>query len=386
MDINSLIRGSYRVRDDERAKYMERLRKSEERKRQDILRKQREDEEAERQLNERLKRDADRKNKELSSDTNDQQDNNQQNNNQQNNTADFTSLIPQNPNLSKYKWSFPGRKVFTKEQRDAENRQREQNKNLDKRASRSRVRRLMEDRDSYNDAATSIEKSNPKAAAQLRSQAKALDYEIDKTVRWYQTMHPEDFKQDDGDTAPKGYYDSMLPIANAVLQSIQNPIAAPFLLWSGKKIADNIDKDRKNSLLQDAYHVFGISKNETQMATSLGKMNTLMQQQNMVNPEALDEYQKTVTELKNTQAQFEDIRNRYVSGKGISREESLNWDNLKEKINQLQQKKEKQENVFKDLMSFENHTWAGDLVSDAQSSLHDIGYLDFGTGVDSKIH
>ena len=59
--------------------------------------------------------------------------------------------------------------MFTKEQRDAENRQREQNKNLDKRASRSRVRRLMEDRDSYNDAATSIEKSNPKAAAQLRS-------------------------------------------------------------------------------------------------------------------------------------------------------------------------------------------------------------------------
>ncbi len=386
MDINSLIRGSYRVRDDERAKYMERLRKSEERKRQDVLRKQREDEEAERQLNERLKRDTDRKNKELSSDTNDQQDNNLQNNNQQNNTADFTSLIPQNPNLSKYKWSFPGRKVFTKEQRDAENRQREQNKNLDKRASRSRVRRLMEDRDSYNDAATSIEKSNPKAAAQLRSQAKALDYEIDKTVHWYQTMHPEDFKQDDGDTAPKGYYDSMLPIANAVLQSIQNPIAAPFLLWSGKKIADNIDKDRKNSLLQDAYHVFGISKNETQMATSLGKMNTLMQQQNMVNPEALDEYQKTVTELKNTQAQFEDIRSRYVSGKGISKEESLNWDNLKEKINQLQQKKEKQENVFKDLMSFENHTWAGDLVSDAQSLLHDIGYLDFGTGVGSKLH
>lgn len=386
MDINSLIRGSYRVRDDERVKYMERLRKSEERKRQDILKKQREDEEAERQLNERLKRDADSKNKELSSDTNDQQNNNRQNNNQQNNTADFTSLIPQNPNLSKYKWSFPGRKVFTKEQRDAENRQREQNKNLDKRASRSRVRRLMEDRDSYNDAATSIEKSNPKAAAQLRSQAKALDYEIDKTVRWYQTMHPEDFKQDNGDTAPKGYYDSMLPIANAVLQSIQNPIAAPFLLWSGKKIADNIDKDRKNSLLQDAYHVFGISKNETQMATSLGKMNTLMQQQNMVNPEALDEYQKTVTELKNTQAQFEDIRSRYVSGKGISREESLNWDNLKEKINQLQQKKEKQENVFKDLMSFENHTWAGDLVSDAQSLLHDIGYLDFGTGVGSKLH
>ena len=386
MDINSLIRGSYRVRDDERAKYMERLRESEERKRQDILRKQREDEEAERQLNERLKRDADRNNKELSSDTNDQQDNNRQNNNQQNNTADFTSLIPQNPNLSKYKWSFPGRKVFTKEQRDAENRQREQNKNLDKRASRSRVRRLMEDRDSYNDAATSIEKSNPKAAAQLRSQAKALDYEIDKTVRWYQTMHPEDFKQDDGDTAPKGYYDSMLPIANAVLRSIQYPIAAPFLLWRGKKIADNIDKDRKNSLLQDAYHVFGISKNETQMATSLGKMNTLMQQQNMVNPEALDEYQKTVTELKNTQAQFEDIRSRYVSGKGISREESLNWDNLKEKINQLQQKKEKQENVFKDLMSFENHTWAGDLVSDAQSLLHDIGYLDFGTGVGSKLH
>lgn len=381
MDINSLIRGSYRVRDDERAKYMERLRESEERKRQDILRKQREDEEAERQLNERLKRDADRKNKELSSDTNDQQNNNQQNNN-----ADFTSLIPQNPNLSKYKWSFPGRKVFTKEQRDAENRQREQNKNLDKRASRSRVRRLMEDRDSYNDAATSIEKSNPKAAAQLRSQAKALDYEIDKTVRWYQTMHPEDFKQDDGDTAPKGYYDSMLAIGNAVLQSIQNPAAASVLLWSGKKIADNIDKDRKNSLLQDAYHVFGISKNETQMATSLGKMNTLMQQQNMVNPEALDEYQKTVTELKNTQAQFEDIKNRYVSGKGISREESLNWDNLKEKINQLQQKKEKQENVFKDLMSFENHTWAGDLVSDAQSLLHDIGYLDFGTGVGSKLH
>lgn len=386
MDINSLIRGSYRVRDDERAKYMERLRESEERKRQDILRKQREDEEAERQLNERLKRDADSKNKELSSDTNDQQNNNRQNSNQQNNTADFTSLIPQNPNLSKYKWSFPGRKVFTKEQRDAENRQREQNKNLDKRASRSRVRRLMEDRDSYNDAATSIEKSNPKAAAQLRSQAKALDYEIDKTVRWYQTMHPEDFKQDDGDTAPKGYYDSMLPIANAVLRSIQYPIAAPFLLWRGKKIADNIDKDRKNSLLQDAYHVFGISKNETQMATSLGKMNTLMQQQNMVNPEALDEYQKTVTELKNTQAQFEDIRSRYVSGKGISREESLNWDNLKEKINQLQQKKEKQENVFKDLMSFENHTWAGDLVSDAQSLLHDIGYLDFGTGVGSKLH
>ena len=386
MDINSLIRGSYRVRDDERAKYMERLRKSEEQKRQDILRKQREDEEAERQLNERLKRDADRKNKELSSDTNDQQNNNRQNNNQQNNTADFTSLIPQNPNLSKYKWSFPGRKVFTKEQRDAENRQREQNKNLDRRASRSRVRRLMEDRDSYNNAATSIEKSNPKAAAQLRSQAKALDYEIDKTVRWYQTMHPEDFKQDNDDTAPKGYYDSMLPIANAVLQSVQNPIAAPFLLWGGKKIADNIDKDRKNSLLQDAYHVFGISKNETQMATSLGKMNTLMQQQNMVNPEALDEYQKTVTELKNAQAEFNDIRSRYVNGKGISKEESLNWDNLKEKINQLQQKKEKQENVFKDLMSFENHTWAGDLVSDAQSLLHDIGYLDFGTGVGSKLH
>lgn len=381
MDINSLIRGSYRVRDDERAKYMERLRESEERKRQDILRKQREDEEAERQLNERLKRDDDRKNKELSSDTNDQQ-----NNNQQNNTADFTSLIPQNPNLSKYKWSFPGRKVFTKEQRDAENRQREQNKNLDKRASRSRVRRLMEDRDSYNDAATSIEKSNPKAAAQLRSQAKALDYEIDKTVRWYKTMHPEDFKQDDGDTAPKGYYDSMLVICNAVLRSIQNPVAAPVLLCIGKKIADNIDKDRKNSFLQDAYHVFGISKNETQMATSLGKMNTLMQQQNMVNPKALDEYQKTVTELKNTQAYLEDIRNRYISGKGISKEESLNWGNLEEKINQLQQKKEKQENVFEDLMSFENYTWAGDLVSDAQSLLHDIGYLDFGTGVGSKLH
>jgi hypothetical protein len=37
-------------------------------------------------------------------------------------------------------------------------------------------------------------------------------------------------------------------------------------------------------------------------------------------------------------------------------------------------------------MSFENHTWAGDLVSDAQSLLHDIGYLDFGTGVGSKLH
>ena len=55
----------------------------------------------------------------------------------------------------------------------------------------------------------------------------------------------------------------MLAIGNAVLQSIYNPAAASVLLWSGKKIADNIDKDRKNSLLQDAYHVFGISKNET---------------------------------------------------------------------------------------------------------------------------
>lgn len=380
MDINSLIRGSYQVRDTERAKYMERLRKSEERRRDEILRQQREDQEAERQLNERAKRDADRRNKEIASDTSDQQ------NKQRDNNADFTSLIPQNPNLSKYKWSFPGKKVFTKEQRDAENRQKEQNKILDKRASRSKVRRLMEDRDSYNDAATSIEKSNPKAAERLRSQAKALDYEIDKTIRWYQTMHPEDFKQDDSDTAPKGYYDSALALGSTILQSIQNPIAAPFLLWGGKKLADRIDKNKENSLLQDAYHVFGISKNETQMSTSLGKMNTLMQQQNMVNPEALNDYQNTVTELRNTQAEFNDIKSRYVSGKGISKEESLKWDELKEKINQLQQKKEKQENVFKDLMSFENHTWVGDLVSDAQSLLHDIGYLDFGTGVGSKLH
>lgn len=380
MDINSLIRGSYQVRDTERAKYMERLRKSEERRRDEILRQQREDQEAERQLNERAKRDADRRNKEIASDTSDQQ------NKQRDNNSDFTSLIPQNPNLSKYKWSFPGKKVFTKEQRDAENRQKEQNKILDKRASRSKVRRLMEDRDSYNDAATSIEKSNPKAAERLRSQAKALDYEIDKTIRWYQTMHPEDFKQDDSDTAPKGYYDSALALGSTILQSIQNPIAAPFLLWGGKKLADRIDKNKENSLLQDAYHVFGISKNETQMSTSLGKMNTLMQQQNMVNPEALNDYQNTVTELRNTQAEFNDIKSRYVSGKGISKEESLKWDELKEKINQLQQKKEKQENVFKDLMSFENHTWVGDLVSDAQSLLHDIGYLDFGTGVGSKLH
>mgnify|MGYP004498980647 FL=1 len=33
-------------------------------------------------------------------------------------------------------------------------------------------------------------------------------------------MHPEDFKQDDGDTAPKGYYDSALALGSTILQSI----------------------------------------------------------------------------------------------------------------------------------------------------------------------
>lgn len=74
---------------------------------------------------------------------------------------------------------------------------------------------------------------------------------------------------------------------------------------------------------------------------------------------------------------------RYVSGKGVSKEEYKALDGLKSKYQSLENEKNTLEDRFKNLSSFEA-SWGLGWISDIQSTLNKVN-ADFGTGVGGSL-
>ena len=119
------------------------------------------------------------------------------------------------------------------------------------------------------------------------------------------------------------------------------------------------------------------------MQTALGKIETLQQQMNLASQKSIDDYQKTCEDYIKFKTSYDDIMKRYVSGKGVSKEEYKALDGLKAKYTELENKKNDYEKRFKDLSTFEAPYGAG-WLSNVQSSLNKAN-LDFGTGVGGSL-
>lgn len=232
--------------------------------------------------------------------------------------------------------------------------------NKRRRTTPARVASLTQEAQELLDTAQELKDSNPSAHAQLMREYQDTVNKRDKELNWYFATDPN--KKEEQEPGAEYWFGDIF----------------------GTK--QNGSKDKKSlnqTFWQDFYHTWGISKNQVQMQTSLGKIQMLDQQLELANPSTLDRYQKVCQDYIRFKGAYDNIMQRYVSGKGVSKEEYKALDGLKSKYQSLANEKNTLEDRFKNLSSFEA-SWGLGWISDIQSTLNKVN-ADFGTGVGGSL-
>lgn len=212
----------------------------------------------------------------------------------------------------------------------------------------------------------------------LMEQLQYVKNKINKEVEWYDATTPKDNYSVEDQMALSAFQGMLPGYPKNPKYNTTDKVVRKY----EKQITGKVSPGQ--NLLADAYHTFMVSKNRVQQQTSLGKIQTLQQQLNLANPQGLDEYEKICNEYIQINRTINDIKNRYVSGKGITKEERKIWDNYEKYLEKINKQKQDYERTFDDLRSFQNSTVVGNVVSDAQKYLNKLN-LDFGTGVGSSL-
>ena len=240
-----------------------------------------------------------------------------------------------------------------------------------------RIANMMSDQADLEEALAAMGTQDDVNTKAMKEELKKIKNDIQKEVDWYIATTPKDEIK----TSPelqnafsKGDLGSAMFLAYNDAQRQANQLEVKSTGKSGLR----------QNLLNDAYHTFMVSKNEVQRQTSQGKINTLQQQLNMANPKGLDEYQNICEQYIQLNQWLNSVKRRYTNGQGITPEEKKQWDPVQKKIDELNNKKKQYEDMFSNLMTFENETTVGDWVSDSQKYLNKLN-LDFGTGVGGSL-
>lgn len=212
----------------------------------------------------------------------------------------------------------------------------------------------------------------------LMEQLQYVKNKINKEVEWYDATTPKDDYSIEDQMALSAFQGMLPGYPKNPKYNTTDKIVREYEKQMTGKVSPG------QNLLADAHHTFMVSKNRVQQQTSLGKIQTLQQQLNLANPQGLDEYEKICNDYIQINRFVNDIKNRYVSGKGITKEERKAWDDSEKKLEELNKQKQDYERTFDDLRSFQNNTVVGNIVSDAQKYLNKLN-LDFGTGVGSSL-
>ena len=141
--------------------------------------------------------------------------------------------------------------------------------------------------------------------------------------------------------------------------------------------------NKKKNYFSDAFTKFVTNKNQTQIESSEGKFSTLDQFRNYLNPTSIEDYIHTAQEYIGVGDRLNNLIDRYLTT-GISREESLEMDNLRTRFDELESKKNHYEQMFDMAKQYESMNSVTGMISDAQSALADVD-LDFGTGIGNSL-
>lgn len=238
----------------------------------------------------------------------------------------------------------------------------------------ARVAALTEEADTLFKTAQDMKDTNPSAHVQLMREFQDTIDKRDKELNWYFATDPNKKETEEPGI---GYW------VNDILDGLSqiNPAFAASNYNRESKKSKN--KPLEQTFWQDFYHTWGISKNQVQMQTSLGKMQMLDQQLELANPKTIDNYQKVCQDYIRFKGAYDNIMQRYVSGKGVSKEEYKALDGLKAKYQSLENEKNVLEDKFKNLSTFEA-SWGTGWISDIQSALNKAN-ADFGTGVGGSL-
>lgn len=214
--------------------------------------------------------------------------------------------------------------------------------------------------------------------------------EYEKEKQWYINTDPRvleakrKYEQIKSGEQPEGYFDRVLyalgQISTLDVHGVVNGIQSIF--------AGN--KSKKQDLLNDAYNVWMQRKNETQIATSNGKLQIADQISNVLDSSSIDRYVDVCNQLIADTDRRNILIDKYTSrtGQGITREESLELDMLKNRINTLTKEKDEFEKNIESAGTYESNTLLGAAISNAQEYLTSGGgsfNFDFGTGLGGSL-
>lgn len=214
--------------------------------------------------------------------------------------------------------------------------------------------------------------------------------EYEKEKQWYINTDPRvleakrKYEQIKSGEQPEGYFDRALyalgQISTLDVHGVVNGIQS---IFAGNKA-------KKQDLLNDAYNVWMQRKNETQIATSNGKLQIADQISNVLDSSSIDRYVDVCNQLIADTDRRNSLIDKYTSrtGQGITREESLELDMLKNRINTLTKEKDEFEKNIESAGTYESNTLLGAAISNAQEYLTSGGgsfNFDFGTGLGGSL-
>lgn len=215
-----------------------------------------------------------------------------------------------------------------------------------------------------------------------------LDKEIETEVNWYNKTDPNNlnFRNAKGLEAPDGYYtSSILEGLGHAFNSVAHGLSTVFGITSDYK-EQEAEKQKKPTFLNDVYHTWMISKNQTQIDSSRGKIQTEEQISRMFNRNALDHYKKLVDRQRELKQQEKKIRYDYLHGNGFpSNKLQEILDPIQDESLKLYDQIKAYDDMFTTMAGYENQTFLGDWVSSAQSGLNKLN-LDFGTGLGTSLN
>ena len=214
--------------------------------------------------------------------------------------------------------------------------------------------------------------------------------DYNKEKEWYINTDPRvleakrRYDQINNSEQPENYYGRALSALGQI-----STLTVPGITNGIKMLFAN-NKTKKQDLLNDAYNVWMQRKNETQIATSNGKMQIADQISNVLNSSSIDRYIDVCNQLIADTDRRNSLIDKYTSrsGQGITREESLELDQLKNRINSLTQQKDEFEKNIQSAGTYESNTLLGAAISNAQQYLTSGGgsfNFDFGTGLGGSL-
>lgn len=215
-----------------------------------------------------------------------------------------------------------------------------------------------------------------------------LDKEIETEVNWYNKTDPNNlnFRNAEGLEAPDGYYKSSIAKGlEYAFKGIAPALSTVFGVTSDYE-EQKAEKQKKPTFLNDVYHTWMISKNQTQIDSSRGKIQTAEQISRMFNRNALDHYKKLVDRQGELKQQEKKIRYDYLHGNGFpSNKLQEILDPIQDESLKLYDQIKAYDDMFTTMAGYENQTFLGDWVSSSQSGLNKLN-LDFGTGLGTSLN